>query len=439
MIAKSGKGKGFRGAVDYDLAKGHVIDKNMAGENPRELAAEFGEIRRLRPNLGKAVLHVSLSAAPGEMLTDAQWRQVAQRYLVGMGFDNNNQYVCTRHTDTAHEHVHLLVNRIRIDTGQVVSDSQDYQRQETLMRVIEQEFGLQTVAPSSQAGRKAPTRDELEMVSRTGTPSVRQRLQQLADTAAHDCRGFSQFQQRLEAAGVELVPVVQLAGAKLSGLSYRLLDGGELMKGSDLGKGYSPAGLAKRGVTYQQDQDYVAVRRCLERAPGVQVEAAVSVPSTDGVAAGDRRRADEPGRAPHLGPVAIMHLLRAPLTGRALERMAALGERLRHQAQERQRQALERLPVVELQARRLAGQLRVVADLHTMGRLAVAPAAALVRLMEIYQRGGATPAERHAHAVQQLIGGTDRDRARVVAMLAPHQAQVQQAQKHSRTSGPSMA
>lgn len=63
---------------------------NMAVVAMRELAAEFGENRcRLRPTLGKAVLHRSLSAAPGEKLTDEQWREVGQRYLRGMGFGDN--------------------------------------------------------------------------------------------------------------------------------------------------------------------------------------------------------------------------------------------------------------------------------------------------------------------------------------------------------------
>jgi hypothetical protein len=79
MIAKAIKGKGFRGALEYDLSKeeGRVIDTNMNGDGARELAAEFGEIRKLRPRLSKAVLHVSLSAAPGELLTDAQWTELA--------------------------------------------------------------------------------------------------------------------------------------------------------------------------------------------------------------------------------------------------------------------------------------------------------------------------------------------------------------------------
>ena len=263
MIAKAVKGKGFRGALEYDLTKdgGQVLDTNMAGENPRELAAEFGEIRKLRPNLGKAVLHVSLSAAPGENLTDEQWREIGRRYIDGMGLEKN-QFIVTRHTDTEHEHIHILANRIRFD-GSVTSDSQDYKRQEGLMRELERDYGLQRVAPSIEAERKAPTKGEIEGAIRTGQPSAKQQLQQLCDGAAKDCRSFTEYQERLEVAGVELVPVAQLEGAKLSGLSYRL--DGVTMKGSDLGKAYSPSGLAKRGVTYEQDRDFAAVRASVER------------------------------------------------------------------------------------------------------------------------------------------------------------------------------
>lgn len=263
MIAKAVKGKGFRGALEYDLGKeqGRVIDSNMAGQTPRELAAEFGEIRKLRPNLGKAVLHVSLSAAPGEVLSDEQWRSVGTTYLHGMGF-TDNQYVMTRHADTEHEHIHILANRITL-RGSVVSDGQDYKRQEAIMRKIEQEYGLTRVMPSRDAERKAPTKGEIEQALRCNTPSTRQQLQQLCDAAKRDCHEFRQYQERLEAAGVELIPVAQLNGSKLSGVSYRL--DGVLMKGRDLGKAYSPAGLARQGITYEQDRDFAAVSRAIER------------------------------------------------------------------------------------------------------------------------------------------------------------------------------
>lgn len=58
----------------------------------------------------------------------------------------------------------------------------------------------------------------------------------------------------------------------MSGLSYRL--DGVMMKGSDLGKGYSPMGLAKRGVSYDKERDGAAVGRCLERGAGGSAEPA---------------------------------------------------------------------------------------------------------------------------------------------------------------------
>lgn len=263
MIAKAIKGKGFRGALDYDLGKeqGRLIDTNMEGQTPRALAREFGEIRKLRPTLGKAVLHVSLSAAPGEQLSDTTWTDIGQRYLAGMGLQAN-QFVITRHEDTEHEHIHLVVNRIGFD-GKVVSDSHDYRRQEALMREIERDYKLRPVEASRDVLKRAATRGEIEEGLRTGMASTRQRLQHLCDAALKGCGSYTEYAERLEAAGVELVPVTQLGDTRLSGLSYVL--GGVMMKGSDLGKGYSPMGLSKRGVSYEEGRDIAAVSRHRER------------------------------------------------------------------------------------------------------------------------------------------------------------------------------
>jgi hypothetical protein len=193
-------------------------------------------------------------------------------YINGMGL-NENQYVMSRHTDTEHEHIHMVVNRIQFD-GKVTSDSHDYRRQEFLMRPLECDLGLRQVESSTKTERRAATKGEIEEGLRTGKPSTRQQLQQLCDAAASDCDTFTLYAERLKAAGVDLVPVTQLDGTKMSGLSY-LLDG-VMMKGSDLGKRYSPAGLAKHGVSYVKERDYEAVGRCLEHS------------ALDRVGAGDR-------------------------------------------------------------------------------------------------------------------------------------------------------
>lgn len=294
MIAKMTKGRGFRGALNYDLTKekGRLIDKNMAGETPEALSSEFGQVRKLRPKLGRAVLHVALSAPVGEHLTDAQWSAIGRQYLQGMGF-TDNQYIMTRHTDTEHEHIHILANRIT-HQGEVVSESQDYSRQEALMRQIERDHGLQVVAPSQDAQRRAPTKGEIEKAVRTGEASTRQKLQNLVDAAISGSADFGGFHGLLASSGVEVVPVVQLGGAKLAGLSYRL--DGVLMKGSDLGRGYTPSGLAKKGIPYEQDRDFAAVSRDLEREAGRSTAAAVAEPANSparerGAARGDRRAA----------------------------------------------------------------------------------------------------------------------------------------------------
>jgi len=289
MIAKAIKGKGFRGALDYDLSKAGalMLDTNMAGKTARELAQEFGAVRKLRPTLGKAVLHVSLSATPGEKLTDEQWREIGKRYIDGMDLDQS-QYCVIKHSDTEHEHVHIIANRIRFD-GTVVSDSHDYKRQEQIMREIERDFRLQRVAPSIEAERKAPSKGEIELAVRTGESSIKQRLQQICDSAAKDCKSYTEYQERLEAIGVEVVPVTQSAGAKLNGLSYRL--DGVTMKGSDLGKSYSAAGVQKRGINYEQDRDFAAVSRSNQR----DAHRAFGLPDRD-LEAGATREHRELGR-----------------------------------------------------------------------------------------------------------------------------------------------
>jgi len=149
MIAKINSGSGFRGALDYvarsDKAqdvqsKSRLIGTNMSGTSMRELAKEFGEVRQLKPRVNKAVHHVSLSAAAGEMLTNEQWRGVAHEYLEGMGFANN-QYVIHRHSDTKIDHVHVIANRISYD-GRVISDSNERRKANRVTASIEQKYNL---------------------------------------------------------------------------------------------------------------------------------------------------------------------------------------------------------------------------------------------------------------------------------------------------------
>lgn len=145
MIGKIHKGKGFRGAVAYVMEKdeARLLGTNLVTDrsDPQALAREMAEhAAGERPGLKNPVLHVSLSAAPGERLTDAQWRTVADSYRKKMGLSETH-YVLVHHSDTDHDHVHLVMSRVTFG-GKTVSDSNDFIRQERALDEIEQEYGL---------------------------------------------------------------------------------------------------------------------------------------------------------------------------------------------------------------------------------------------------------------------------------------------------------
>lgn len=253
MIAKCIKGKGFRGAVAYDLQeeKSILLETNMAaGEkgSVRAFSSEFGIIRALRPNLSKAVCHLSLSLHPNEKLNDDQWCKVAHAWLDGMGF-TNNQFIVSRHTDTEHPHIHILVNRISLD-GSVVSDSHDYKRQEVIMRKLEKEYGLVQVPSSHEVGRKSPTKGEVEHSLRTNQPSTRMILQNMIDTAlspSHNTN-FLTFSENLNLQGIE-IKLNKASTGTVNGISFSL--NGVSFKGSQLGKAYTWKSLQIRGLIYE--------------------------------------------------------------------------------------------------------------------------------------------------------------------------------------------
>lgn len=146
MICVIRKGTGFRGVADYLLkaGRGHIIGGSMAGRTARELAREAGQLRKLRPTLGRAVTHFSLSAAPEDRrLSDAEWSAIATEFLRDLGYQNC-AHVIVRHLDTDHQHVHLAC--LRIDgAGKTVPDSNDRYKAEKSLGRLEERFALRRV------------------------------------------------------------------------------------------------------------------------------------------------------------------------------------------------------------------------------------------------------------------------------------------------------
>jgi hypothetical protein len=260
MTADQVKGKGFRGALRYNLQKvdqgvAKMLDMTFTSGKEDAIMQEVALVRMLRPNLQKYFYHTSLNFPPNENLADEQMNIIANEYLNNMGFDQH-QYMTFRHFDADHPHLHILVNRIGYD-GKVVSDSKDYQRSEQVLRRLEKQHGLTEVISSRQAQERAMTKNELEMMKRTDEPSVKMKLQVIIKNVLGQKPDTEQFIKQLEAQDINVL-FNQASTGFVSGISYGYE--GMQFKGAHLGNAYKWQAI-KNVINYEQERDRTAIHQ----------------------------------------------------------------------------------------------------------------------------------------------------------------------------------
>jgi hypothetical protein len=287
LIVNQKKNASFRSTLLYVLGKekSTILDTNMGGETPRQLAAEFAAARRHRPNLKRACGHIiisiphrSIDHLKGEYhehLDDSEYVAIAHRWLIGMEFLGKglscSQYLIARHHDTLHEHIHIIASRIRMD-GSVVSDSWDYRRSEVIVRQLEKEFGLEATPCSNEqvaqkveekgisttvADRRALSRKQKHHLS--GKPPIKQQLAALIDEATASHPTVTQLIGRLQRQGVKVYPQFSTKGLFKEAIAFEL--DAVKVAGNKIGSAYSfPGLLRRRGVSYEPDRDLRALQ-----------------------------------------------------------------------------------------------------------------------------------------------------------------------------------
>ncbi|GAB2690515.1 hypothetical protein GCM10027037_11950 [Mucilaginibacter koreensis] len=285
MTADQVKGKGFRGALRYNLqkveqGKAKVLDMTFTSGKEDSIMREVALVRMLRPNLQKYFYHTSLNFPPNENLGDEQMNMIANEYLNNMGFDQH-QYAIFRHYDADHPHLHILVNRIGYD-GKVVSDSKDYHRSEQVLRKLEKQHGLTEVISSRQAQERAMTKNELEMIKRTNVPSSKMQLQEIIKDVLSRKPDAVQFIEALEAKGINVL-FNQASTGFVSGISYGYE--GMQFKGAHLGNGYKWQAI-KNAISYEQERDRTAIHQANVRTRDFQQSARACESAARGTATG---------------------------------------------------------------------------------------------------------------------------------------------------------
>ena len=145
MIGKLKKGSSFGGCIRYvtgkDEAKIIASDGVLLGTNA-EITQSFELQRQLNPRIKKPVGHIALSFKPEDKphLTDEFMAKIALEYMQMMGI-TKTQFIIARHHNTDNPHCHIVYNRIN-NEGKLISDRNDYRRNEQVTKSLKSKYGL---------------------------------------------------------------------------------------------------------------------------------------------------------------------------------------------------------------------------------------------------------------------------------------------------------
>lgn len=257
MIGKQVKGKDFYGVLKYnqnkvDKGEAIVLDTNLASNSVVKQTKEFNVVRQLKSNLSKAVYHVSLNLPYNDAnkLSNHEFSNLAKDYLEGMGF-NENQYIVYKHFDVNHSHIHIVANRVNF-CGNVVSDSQDYKRSESLIRKLEQKYNLSELIRKEESN--VLSKGEIEKCLRTGDVPERLELQNILIEILNQNLLMKDFIDKLKLKGVNVKINQSLITGFISGISFEYK--GTFYKGSKIHKNFSWNNIKTKIITDEQNRNH---------------------------------------------------------------------------------------------------------------------------------------------------------------------------------------
>lgn len=153
MVAKISVGSSVYGALAYNAEKinkekGRVLDTNKIyndGSGNIDIRRAFEDFKLWMPQSCKAektMMHISLNPHPDDVLSEAQYTQLAHEYMEKMGF-GDMPYLIVKHEDIDRHHIHIVALRVRQD-GTAISTKNNYYRSKEITRELERKYGLHT-------------------------------------------------------------------------------------------------------------------------------------------------------------------------------------------------------------------------------------------------------------------------------------------------------
>ncbi len=249
MIGKLKKGSSFAGCIRYvtgkDEAKILASDGVLLGTNT-EMAQSFELQRQLNPRIKKPVGHIALSFKPEDKprLTDEFMAKIALEYMQMMGI-TDTQFIIVRHHNTHNPHCHIVYNRIN-NEGKLISDRNDYRRNEQVTKALKSRYGLTYGTDKSKTNTR-----KLRNAER-----AKYEIHNAVKDALEVADSWQKFKNELAKRGVLLeLGYKDKERTKVQGI--RFCKDGYSFKGTQISRGYS---FGKLNARFEGTENQVSAR-----------------------------------------------------------------------------------------------------------------------------------------------------------------------------------
>lgn len=260
MVAKISHGASLYGALHYNHEK---IEKGTAeilsgnrmisdrpgrpGEDMRLALLSFENYLLANRNTEKPVLHIALSPAPEDKLTDEQLVELAQNYMQKMGY-GDQPYIVYVHEDISRRHIHIVSTCVN-EKGEKIDDAYEWNRSMKACRELERKFGLKQVEDKR--------RELLEPYLKKAdyqNGDVKQQVSNILKSvfSTYRFQSFGEYSALLSCFNIEAKQVRgEFEGTPYNGIVYTMTDNTGKpvctpIKSSLIGKRFGYEGLEKR-------------------------------------------------------------------------------------------------------------------------------------------------------------------------------------------------
>jgi hypothetical protein len=238
-----GKGKAIAhggNAIDYALREGKldtIVGRNMIeSDSPADILREFEMINQHNYRCKNKYMRYEIGISPQDIdkLKPGDMNKIARTFASKMGLRNHQWIACT-HKDTGKPHIHLIANRIGVDS-KVFDTTFMSNRSAKIAEEISREMGL-TIANDVRKQKQ-----HQESYTDPARQQAKKKLQQIAYYELFKNDSLEGFLHGLEREGVGIEPAKNKQG-KTYGIRFTYE--GQTFKASEVGREFGFRSLAK--------------------------------------------------------------------------------------------------------------------------------------------------------------------------------------------------